>query len=308
MILSVVGQGWVGGNLSKELEKRGYEVIRYSLEEPYINNKDLVQTADYTFLCLPTPTTSEGFFDSIVRSVIPLCGKVVVIKSTMMPGSTDILQEAFPLKKIMFSPEFLREKFAEEDVSRPERNIIGITNPEHAETAKEIMKILPKAKYEKITTAKNAEMVKYAGNAFLTEKVLFANRIYDICQSKDIDYSQVREMLGFDSRIGGSHLNVLENGRGAGGDCFVKDYEGLTQLYEKTGNSAGYYIFQSNKRYNISLLSGTGKDMHILSTVYPKIIPSEKPDEQPELSIKSNQRSARKGNTRKVKDKKRNTR
>lgn len=298
MKLAVIGQGWVGGNLATNFEKRGYEVIRYSLEEPYINNKDLVQTADVAFLCVPTPTNSEGFFDDIVRSVIPLCGKVVVIKSTLMPGTTDTLQEAFPMKRIMFSPEFLREKHAEEDTNRPERNIIGITNPEHAETAKEVMKILPRAKYEKITTARNAEMVKYAGNAFLTEKVLFANRIYDICQAKGIDYGQVREMLGFDSRIGGSHLKVLENGRGAGGDCLTKDYEGITQLYEQTGNTAGYYVFQSNKRYNIQLLSGTGKDMHILSSVYPKIVPDKESTPNDQSTAKSNQRSGYKRNSR----------
>ncbi len=304
MSISVIGQGWVGKNLSDNLEARGYEVIRYSLEEPYMDNKDKVRESMITFVCVPTPTNTDGFFYQIVDSVIPLCGKVVVIRSTLKPTTTDFLQEKHKDKIIMHAPEFLREASAREDTERPQRNIIGITNPDHAEMAKKVLDILPKAPFEKITTAKNAELVKYAGNAFLTMKVLFANLVYDICQVKDIDYGTVKQCISADERIGSSHLNPMHGGRGASGDCLLKDFEGFKQLYEETGNTGGFYALQSLIRYNIGLLSGTDKDFKNLSAVYGKVIPNEEHDKKPKLRVKSNNRSPFHGKPRKVKDKK----
>lgn len=285
------GQGFVGKPLADYLESKGHEVIRYALEEPYLDNKDRGKGCDVSFICLPTPTTSQGFFDEIVRSVIPLCSKTVVIKSTLLPGTTETLQEKYPRHIILHSPEFLREKFAKEDTENPERNIVGITTPRHAEIAKEVLAILPKAKYEAVIPAKEAEMIKYAGNGFLTLKALYANLIYDICQQEDIDYEQVRLWLGRDGRIGTSHLNIKEDGRGAGGRCFVKDTEALKQLYERTGDTAGYYVLQSLVRYNIHLLSKTKKDLDILAGVYPEIEPRQKNYKKPKLGVQSKERS-----------------
>lgn len=303
MKIGFIGQGWVGKHYADNFVLRGYEVIRYSLEFPFINNKELIKECDYTFICVPTPTTKNGFYDDIVRSVIPLAGKVVIIKSTLMPGTTEQLQHDFPSQIIMHSPEFLREKHAKDDVELPERNIIGITNPEHAEVASEVLRLMPPAPYQKVTTARNAEMVKYAGNGFLTMKVIFANLLYDMCATQSIDYKQVKDMLGADSRIGYSHLSPDVGGRGAGGNCFVKDFEGLKQFYERTGDTAGYYVLQSMIRYNNKLLFNSNKDLHILHAVYPLVVPKEEGNANDHRTAKSNQRSGRKGNARNKKSK-----
>jgi len=85
-----IGQGYVGKNYADDFEARGYTVIRYSLEEPYIQNKDRIKECDVVFIAVPTPTTPKGFDASILESAFSLIkdGATVVIKSTILPGMT----------------------------------------------------------------------------------------------------------------------------------------------------------------------------------------------------------------------------
>src|SRR3989344_9604546 len=93
-----IGQGYIGKNYADDLEARGYETVRYALEEPYRANKEQVKDCDIVFIGVPTPTTHAGFDDSIVRAAIALVGvgKVAVIKSTIVPGTTVSIQEQYP--------------------------------------------------------------------------------------------------------------------------------------------------------------------------------------------------------------------
>ena len=98
------------------------------------------------------------------------------------------------------------------------------------------MKILPDATFKKILRAREAEMVKFFGNAFLAARVVFANHMYDLCEDLGIDYEQVKESVGHDVRIGHSHLDVTHGGyRGYGGSCFPKDVKALIELAEERG-------------------------------------------------------------------------
>ncbi len=162
--IGFIGQGWIGKNYADDFEKRGFSVVRYSQEEPYIKNKGKIKDCDIVFIAVPTPTTPDGFDLGIVKKVIKLVGrgKVAVLKSTILPGSTEMIQKENPGIYVMHSPEFLTEATAAFDAGHPDRNIIGIPKKDKnfIEKAKLVLSVLPKAPYNKICSAKEAELVK----------------------------------------------------------------------------------------------------------------------------------------------------
>ena len=222
MKIGFIGQGWIGKNYADDFETRGYIVVLYALEEPYIRNKEHIAGCDIVFIAVPTPTTPDGFDDSSIQKVLPLVGKgkTAVIKSTILPGTTEKLQKLFPDIFVLHSPEFLVESTAAYDAAHPNRNIIGIPrmNAAYREKAEAVMRVLPDAPYVKIMSARDAEFVKYAGNCFLFTKVMCMNLLYDVVVATGSDWASVREALIHDPRIGTSHTDPLHNaGRGAGG-------------------------------------------------------------------------------------------
>lgn len=273
-LLGLIGQGFVGKAYADEFENRDFSVVRYSLEEPYIKNKDKIKDCDIVFIAVPTPTTENGFDDRIVRSSMGLIGdgKSAVIKSTILPGTTESIQKENPDIFIFHSPEFLVEANASEDTAKPVRNIVGLgaDTAEHKKRAEIILSVLPKAPYELICSSAEAELIKYAGNTWLYLRVIFANLLYDVSKSNNINFEIVREALGADPRIGKSHLNpVHQKGRGAGGHCLIKDFAAFSELYKKMpGDNFGVQVLDSLRDKNIDLLLSSGKDFDLLKGVY----------------------------------------
>src|SRR3989338_1490205 len=108
-LIGFVGQGYVCKNYADDFENRGYSVVRYSLEEPYRGNKDLIKDCDVVFVAVPTPSTPKGFDASIVDGALKLIGKgkIAIIKSTVVPGTTRKLQARHSGITVLFCPEFL---------------------------------------------------------------------------------------------------------------------------------------------------------------------------------------------------------
>lgn len=273
MLIGFVGQGWIGSNYADDFEARGLDTVRYGLEEQYIGNKDKISECDIVLIAVPTPTTPTGFDDSIVRESLSLIGKgkVAVVKSTIVPGTTVSLQEQFPEIIVMHSPEFLREASAAYDAANPDRNVIGIPKgtPEFEKAAEEVLSVLPKAPYNKVMSALEAEMVKYVGNCFLYSKVVFMNMLYDMVTEQGADWETVRVAMTKDPRIGESHTDpVHDGGRGAGGHCFIKDFEAFRGFFKEVGDSKGDDLLAAFVAYNNRLLIGSGKNVDLLTGVY----------------------------------------
>lgn len=277
--IGFIGQGWIGKNYANDFEARGYKVVRYALEEPYAKNKEAISECDIVFIAVPTPTTQQGFDASIVRAVIAHVGigKVAVIKSTLLPGTTEMLQKEFPDRFVLCSPEFLREKHAAHDAAHPERNLIGIPEESdiYREAAERVLSVCAKAPFSKVMPARAAELTKYAGNVFLAMKVVFANMLYDLAHALNVDYETLRESLAADPRIGASHLFPIDasghsdiKGRGAGGDCFIKDLEAFRRLYKETSDKEGAQLLAHLVYKNNALLTASGKDIELLKGVY----------------------------------------
>lgn len=282
MNIGFIGQGFIGKNYADDFERRGLSVVRYALEEPYRANKEKISGCEIVFVAVPTPTTPQGFDDSIIRGVLPLVGKgkSVVIKSTVVPGTIKQFQKDFPDIFVLHSPEFLAEKTAARDAAQPHRNIVGV--PEMSELykgkARAVLAILPQAPYELIADSNETELIKYAGNVFLYFKILYANLFYDMAQSLGADYEVIRAAVGADPRIGPSHLRVIDNsghegavaGRGAGGHCFIKDFAALRMMHEKLSphDTAGIALMRALEEKNTELLRASGKDLDLLEAVY----------------------------------------
>jgi UDPglucose 6-dehydrogenase len=279
--IGFIGQGWLGKNYADDFERRGFSVVRFAKEPEYAGNAEKIKDCDIVFVAVPTPTTQAGFDGSIIPKVLPLVGegKIAVIRSTLKPGFTKELHAKFPALYVFHAPEFLAEKTAAEDAANPKRNIVGIPEetPEYREKAKLVLSVLPKAPYELVTGSTEAELIKYAGNAFLMWKVIFGNIIYDVAQKLGAEYEDVRIALGADPRIGESHLKVIDEsghpgsvkGRGAGGHCFIKDFASLSQLYhELMGEGEGAALLKAFELENIKLLKDSGKDLDLLKGVY----------------------------------------
>lgn len=278
--IGFIGVGWIGSNLSNDFEERGYNVIRYALSPPYNKNKKKIKDCDITFVAVPTPTTEEGFSYDILRNVLKLIGKgnIAVIKSTILPNITNILQEEYPDIYLLHSPEFLTEATASYDSKNPDRNIVGmpINNEQYREAAQKVMKVLPYAPYSLICSAKEAAFVKYGGNNWFYFKVLFINMLYDLVRASgdDISWEVIKCAMAADHRIGATHLDPIhKSGRGAGGHCFIKDMQAFIDLYkEEVGDDMGMKILHSIVSKNIEYLTNSNKDLDLLDNVYGKNI------------------------------------
>ena len=271
-VIGFIGQGFIGKNYADDFEERGYDIVRYALEEPFVQNKEKIKDCEITFIAVPTPSTPKGFNYSIVEEALGLIGdgKIAVIKSTVLPGTTEKLQEKFPNIYLFHSPEFLTAKTASEDARRPDRNIIGYTEKSESR-AEEVMLVLPIAPYEKNIPVKEAELVKYGGNIWFYFKVIYVNLLSNLSEKLDIDYDVVKEVMSADRRIGRTHLEAShQGGRGAGGYCFIKDMSAFAEIYRKElpDDDLGNMILEALQEKNIELLLDSDKDLDLLKGVY----------------------------------------
>jgi UDPglucose 6-dehydrogenase len=260
--IGIVGVGYLGGAVKYWFDKQKFDAFFYDKHKEIGSLQDL-NKADIIFICLPTPFIEEGnrgFDDSAILEVLPeIKGeKIVVIRSTVLPGSTESYQQKYPQHKFLMNPEFLRAKTAIQDYLNPERQIIGYTEKSR-DIATDILSILPRASFERIVRATEAELVKYFGNIFLANRVIFANQIYDLCRKIGIDYETVKECAAADPRVGSSHFEIFHDGyRGYSGACLPKDTKAFIQFAQKLGIEPK--LFKTLEEINKELINGSGKE------------------------------------------------
>jgi UDPglucose 6-dehydrogenase len=202
MKIGFIGQGYVGKNYADNLEARGFEVVRYSMEQEFAKNKDKIKECEIVIVAVPTPTSKGVFDDSILRSVFSIInkGSTVVIKSTIILGTTEKLQQAFPDYFIMHSPEFLSERSARHDVDHPHAQIVGIPkdSPEYKLRAQKVLEVLPDAPFKKICSSLEAEFMKYSRNIHGFYEIIFYNLFYDLSNSLGVNYEVIKEYIKSD--------------------------------------------------------------------------------------------------------------
>jgi len=274
-LIGFIGQGWIGKAYADNFEERGYETVRYSLEKQWIKNKDKIRECDIVFIAVWTPTTPNGFDVSVVENVLPLVGKgkIAVLKSTIVPGTTEELQKKFPDIILLYSPEFLSVASHLHDAAHPFVNLVGMPahDAKHFNAAECVMKILPRAPYSDICKSAEAEIFKYTHNTSGYTQVILFNLMYDLAQKMGADWDVVNRAVQADPLIAKRYSNpVHKKGRGAGGGCFIKDVAALRSRYKKLvpEDTLGLKVFEAMEAKNIDLLVSTGKDFDLLEGVY----------------------------------------
>lgn len=255
--------GKLGSNMYRYFSEAGYKVFGHDLVASH-NSLEETLNADVLFLCLPTPYVKGklGYDLTAIKAVLKQItdGKIVVLKSTILPGTTDQLQIEYPKLDLLFCPEFLTEVTAWEDTIHPDTSIVGYTDKSYKHT-RLILDMLPEAQSEFIMTSKEAEMVKIARNNYFVNKIIFMNSLYDLCVSNGMSYETVKEALSSDRRIRRSHMDIYhQGGRGGGGTCFPKDSSAFRDWAKTFPECRGAYEFiEHYVALNDSLLEKSGK-------------------------------------------------
>ena len=200
---------------------------------------DAVARADVVFVAVGTPSRrGDGEADltyvfeaarQIARVMRPQT--VVVIKSTVVVGTCRKVAEIIRAERpdvdfsVASNPEFLREGSAIEDFMRPDRVVVGTEDARGEETLRRLYRpLFLRETPILVSTLENAELTKYAANAFLALKITFINEIADLCEKVGADVQKVASGIGLDKRIGSKFLHA---GPGYGGSCFPKDTSAL---------------------------------------------------------------------------------
>jgi UDPglucose 6-dehydrogenase len=210
-------------------------------------------SADIIFVAVGTPSRKDGSIDlSQVRGAARGLGaalrnaeekKTVVLRSTVVPGTTSgvfipaLSERAGKRANVVFcyNPEFMAEGRAVQDTFHPGRIVIGAKDPESWHGLASFYHHFYGFDRQKMvtTTFANAEMIKYASNAFLAMKVSFINQIANLCsETPGCDVQTVAEALGMDRRISPLFLRA---GLGYGGSCFGKDMRALSAYAKRRG-------------------------------------------------------------------------
>lgn len=243
--IGIIGYGVVGKAFA-DVFKDKVNIYIYDRYIPEYNNIErVVKNCSIVFVAVPTPMYEDGSIDiSSVKDVlkritaVKLPGRklpIVVIRSTIVPGTTASLQKQFPALHLVYNPEFLSERNSLADMERTDRVVIG-GQLKYCKKVEEIYRLVfPYARYI-ITDTTTAEMIKYAANVTLAGQVMIANELYQICQKLNVDWAFVRNAIILDPLIGrNTKVPGPDGDFGFGGKCLPKDLNALIHRAKELG-------------------------------------------------------------------------
>jgi nucleotide sugar dehydrogenase len=235
--VGVLGNGFVGEAISFAFSSVADMYVFDTNPSRCLNDLKSVHQCDFVFVCVPTPMFEDGSQDlSYVESAFDKASDkpIYILKSTVLPGTTEGLLKKYPNFKIIFSPEFLTERTAKLDMLTQSRIILG-GDLTLTEKAKVLFEKRFKIKNIIQTDSKTAELTKYMNNTFFATKVSIMNEFKLLCDKIGANWEDALRGFVSDGRIGDSHLNVPgHDGKlGYGGTCFPKDVNALLSFSKK---------------------------------------------------------------------------
>jgi UDPglucose 6-dehydrogenase len=240
--LGIIGWGVVGQATGKGFGRKHKIIWNNKSDKGSTPVSELCQKSDFVFLCLPTPMKADHSgidlkcMNQVVDEVAPLLADTnipLIVKSTVIPGTTASYAKKYPKVQFAMNPEFLTEINAPWDFLHPDRVVIGALNEDVANRIARLHRDVMGYKVKIFTTdTTTAEMVKYMSNTYMATKVIFANEMADLAEKLDINYNDVVDMVGADVRIGKSFLKVSPFA-GFGLKCFPKDTVAILGLAKK---------------------------------------------------------------------------
>jgi UDPglucose 6-dehydrogenase len=255
MKIGLLGRGTVGKAVYEGLEYLGHKMSFFDPAYEGSKLEDVLDT-DCVFICVPTDQAPNGDCDtSIVDKVVKQLAEsnysgLVSIKSTVVPGTTKRLQEAYPNLRMSMVPEFLRAKSALADfVYNHDLLVVGCNTKEDADLIIEIHGSFP----ENIArvTPTEAEVIKYFNNVHHAMSVTFANITYEVCNKLDANYMNVYKAITKRDCINPAYLMANSNMRGYGGHCLPKDTSAWNNLIKKLGLDFGLIqsVINDNEKF-----------------------------------------------------------
>jgi len=242
--IGIIGKGFVGSAVASGFSAATgaeFNVFVYDKnpDKSIHSLEEVLNKSDFVFISVPTPSDLDG---SISLDILISClaevnaylsssesDPIILIRSTVVPGTTKNLQNQFPRLKLVFNPEFLTERSAAFDFISQTRYVLGgelvLTNK---------VANLYKARFGEYITIietdfQTAELIKYMCNTFFATKVSFMNEMYQLSKRLNLDWDKAMQGFLSDGRVGNSHVNVPgHDGKlGFGGSCFPKDIQAL---------------------------------------------------------------------------------
>ena len=235
MRVAIIGYGFVG----KAIEfgtKKSVEIIRI---DPNLNNNisELVNfKPDICFICVPTPMNDDGsqdirILENVINDLLSNSIKsLFILKSTVLPNHVRNIKERIP--ELVLNPEFLRERYANEDFINSKLIVLG-GSEKSTKLAADFYKNYTKCKTTKykFTDLISASLIKYTINTFLSLKVIYFNQLNDIFSESNpsMEWEDFIDIISIDERVGRSHMRVpgMDGKFGYGGPCFPKDCNAL---------------------------------------------------------------------------------
>lgn len=242
MKMLIVGHGFVGKAVDYGFS---HPKVHKTIVDPKYPDSPKLQDLnigqyELIFVCVPTPFGKDGKIDSSILEEVmsdlrrgnTIHDNIIAIKSTVTP---DILRK-IKGHGVVYNPEFLTEKSANEQFINPQFHVIGgaFTDAQRLGRYYKKYSLCNPCRIHYMGM-EEASFVKYTINSFLALKVTFFNQLYDAAVQNDIDFNQVINVVGEDSRVGHSHTKVpgFDGKQGYGGACFPKDTSALTKFSDK---------------------------------------------------------------------------
>jgi UDPglucose 6-dehydrogenase len=208
--------------------------------------EDAAAHGEVHFLCVGTPQRADSNAADLtavlgsMERLAPLLDRpcLVVGKSTVPVGTAELLRDTLHATApagtdvtLVWNPEFLREGFAVRDTLEPDRLVVGVDDPAHAEELAAVYApILERGTPWLVVDLATAQLVKSAANAFLATKISFINAMAELCEATGADVVALADAIGHDARIGRRFLGA---GLGFGGGCLPKDLRGFMARAEE---------------------------------------------------------------------------
>ena len=248
--IGVVGNGFVGSAVQFGFSPStgcDYEVRVYDKDpsKSVDSIEETVNESEFIFLSVPTPSNKDGSMNldiveqalQDISDVNKYQGNIVLLRSTVTPGTTRKLQDKYPNLRIVFNPEFLTEQNAKYDFINQARIIIG-GDEVYSKQVGDLYRLRFGESQPIIETNwETAELIKYMSNCFFTTKISFMNEMYQIAEKCGVDWGVALDGFFRDGRVGHSHMNVPgPDGKfGFGGSCFPKDIQAMINFGESLG-------------------------------------------------------------------------
>ena len=251
--ITIIGHGFVGKAVDYAFQD---DVEKQIIDPKYdVHLHDVGIESDITFVCVPTPMHKHGqcdvsILEAVINNIKQHMAGLIVIKSTVPPDQIENLFRGCAKHRMIYNPEFLTEKNANEDIINPFVHIFG-GYPDSTVKLETFYKDYSICKPCPVfhMTPTDASFVKYGINTFLATKLTFFNEFYDAIKNFGGNYGRISNAIGTDPRIGHSHTRVpgFDGKRGFGGACFPKDISAFVNF--TTHTPLLEYVMDRNNQY-----------------------------------------------------------